>query len=128
MTPLSDMPAEVRRLNPQLYPPQAKVKKSRRLPTTPRSKVRQALRQCWLRSRERLAALKRDQYTCQKCHRKQSVAKGREFQVQVHHLKGNPGWELIIDLVFQHLLVEPSELITLCKECHVKEHTSTKDL
>jgi len=93
----------------------------KRLPTTPRSRVRQALRQVWLRSRERQAALKRDQYTCRKCHRKQSAAKGMEFNVEVHHLAGVVNWEEVIDSVYEHILCSPDLLETLCKECHEVE-------
>jgi 5-methylcytosine-specific restriction endonuclease McrA len=93
----------------------------KRLPTTPRSRVRSALRQVWLRSRERAARLKQDRYTCQVCNRKQSRAKGREFKVQVHHLRGL-NWEHLIDLVFEYLLVHPEGLVTLCEECHEGEH------
>ena len=93
---------------------------SRKLPTTPRSQVRSALRRLWLRSRERQAALKRDCYTCQECKRKQSKAKGREVKVEVHHVEGICDWNLLLDYVFRHLLCEPRLLETLCKECHEK--------
>jgi len=91
----------------------------KRLPTTPRSKVKAALRQLWLRSRERAAALKRDSYTCQECGKKQSKAKGKEQAVEVHHLNGIE-WENIIDYIFRHLLVSPDALETVCPECHKK--------
>lgn len=94
----------------------------KKLLTTPRSRVRAALRQLFLRSRERAAALKREQNTCQKCHRKASKAKGKEFDVQVHHLEGIGNWELIIDLVFKELLCHPDMLEVLCKACHGEEH------
>ena len=99
-----------------------KVKKSRKKPETPRSRVKSALRQVWLRSRERATALKRESYTCQKCHRKQSMAKGREFKVEVHHKKGILNWDKIMTLVYEHLLCNPDNLEVLCKECHEKEH------
>lgn len=86
-------------------------------PTTPRSKVTVALRQLWLRSRERATALKRDKYTCQGCHRKQSVAKGKEFKVQVHHKEGID-WTGVVDIIIERILVHPDKLETLCKECH----------
>jgi predicted HNH restriction endonuclease len=89
--------------------------------STPRSKVRAAIRQLWLRSRERAAALKRDGYTCQTCFNKQSKSKGREFKVQVHHLDGIE-WENIIDYIFRHVLVDPEKLKTICEDCHKKEH------
>lgn len=95
---------------------------SRKLPTTPRSRVRSAIRQVWLRSRERAAALKRDKYTCQECHRKQSKAKGTEFAVQVHHKSGHiANWEYIINEVFREILCDPMYLETLCEECHNKK-------
>lgn len=93
----------------------------KKLPTTPRSRVRAALRQLWLRSRERAAALKRDKYTCQICGVKQSRAKGKEVYVEVHHKQGILDWDTIIDLVMQHILVSPDNLEVLCKECHEKE-------
>ena len=68
----------------------------KRLPNTPRSKVRAALRQLWLRSRERAAALKREKYTCQRCGVKQSKAKGKEQKVEVHHKEGIGNWEIVI--------------------------------
>jgi len=98
---------------------------SRRLPNTPRSKVRNALRQLWLRSRERAAALKRDKYTCQDCQRKQSKAKGKEFAVSVHHLDGVE-WEELINLVYKMLLCNPERLQTLCDDCHTKEEERLK--
>lgn len=90
----------------------------KRLPTTPRSRVRAAIQQLWLRSRERAAALKRDNYTCQECGVKQSRKKGAEQKVIVHHLNGIPEWEKIIDYIFRHVLVNPKELETLCQQCH----------
>ena len=89
-----------------------------RLPnTTPRSQVRSALRQLWLRSRERRAALKRDHYTCVDCGIKQSKAKGREVKVEVDHLDGI-NWEFILDYIYRHLLVPPERLETVCKKDH----------
>jgi len=93
----------------------------KKLLTTPRSKVRAALRQLWLRSRERQAALKRDGYTCQHCHKKQSKAKGKEFKVEVHHVHRIAGWEQVIDLIFAEILVDPKFLSTLCPTCHKEE-------
>lgn len=90
----------------------------KRLPNTPRSKVRSALRQLFLRSRERAAAIKRDGYTCRCCGKKQSKAKGREQTVEVHHLEGVLNWDVLIDAVYEHLLCNPEKLETLCKECH----------
>ena len=96
----------------------------KRLPTTPRSKVRAAIRQLWLRSRERAAALKREGYCCETCGIKQSVAKGKEVKLQVHHIHGIEDWEKIIDYIFEQVLVDESELEVLCMECHSIEHQS----
>jgi 5-methylcytosine-specific restriction endonuclease McrA len=84
---------------------------------TPRSRIRSALRNVWLRSRERAACLKRDGYTCQICGKKQTMAKGKVFKVQVHHLNGIE-WEYLIDEVYKHLLCNPDNLQTICKPCH----------
>ena len=96
----------------------------KKLPNTPRSRVRAALRQLWLRSRERASALKRDKYCCQKCGIKQSRAKGKEVYVEVHH-KELIDWEALIDLVYERLLVNPEKLTTFCPDCHKKEHKET---
>ena len=98
----------------------------RRKPTTPRSQVRSALRRLWLRSRERAAALKRDDYRCRDCGIKQSRAKGKEVFVEVDHVGGIVAWEQIIDYIFQHLLISPEGLETVCKEHH-KERTIARD-
>ncbi len=92
----------------------------RRSESTPRGKVKEALRRLSLRSRERNAALRRDHYTCQICGTKKSVAKGREVQVEVHHIKGVQ-WEVLIDIVYEMLLCHPADLVTMCKSCHNKE-------
>lgn len=94
----------------------------KKLPNTPRSKIRAILRQLWLRSRERAAALKRDGYTCQVCHRKQSKAKGKEVRVHVHHKNGITNWDKLIDMVYETLLCDPKHLETLCEDCHKEEH------
>lgn len=92
----------------------------KKLEYTPRSVIRHALRQIFMRSRERQGALKRDQYTCQRCFRKQSKAKGREFSVEVHHLKQHD-MDKLIDLIYELLLHTSADLITLCPECHNPE-------
>jgi len=93
----------------------------KRLPYTPRSQVRSAIRKLFLRSRERAAALKRDKYTCQTCGRKKSTAKGREFAVEVHHRQGIGNWDEAINAIYYHILCDPSGLETQCPECHDKK-------
>jgi 5-methylcytosine-specific restriction endonuclease McrA len=100
---------------------------SKRLPTTPRSKVKAALRQLWLRSRERAAALKRDKYTCVECGVKQSRAKGKHVYVEVDHLDGIE-WENILAYIYRHLLVSPDRLETVCKEDHAMRTKERKRL
>lgn len=63
-------------------------------------------------------AIKRDGYTCQCCGRKQSKAKGNEFDVQVHHKAGIGNWDAVINSVYENILCDPEGLETLCKECH----------
>ena len=94
---------------------------SRKLPYTPNSQIKAALRALWLRSRERAAAIKRDKYTCQRCHVKQSKAKGKEFKVEVHHRHGIENWPEIYRVIRKYLLTEPEHLETLCKSCHLEE-------
>ena len=93
----------------------------KRLATTPRSRIRNALRQMWLRSRERAAAIKRENNTCQECHRKGSVAKGKEVKIVAHHTNGID-WDGIVDLIIERVLQTPEDYTILCKECHKKTH------
>ena len=90
----------------------------KRLSYTPRSKIRAALRRLWLHSRERQAAIKRDNYSCVECGVKQSRAKGKEVYVEVHHKSGVGNWSELIKAVYEHLLCSADDLETLCKECH----------
>ena len=92
----------------------------KRLPHTPRSQVRSALRKLWLRSRERASALKREGYACEECGAKQSRKKGQEVKVEVHHLEGIVNWDQMIDYIYRHLLVEPGALEVVCEDCHAK--------
>lgn len=98
---------------------------STKLSTTPRSKVKIALRQLFMRSRERAAALKRENYCCERCGVKKSEAKGREVKIEVHHKKGIK-WDEIVEFVFERILCDPSDLEVICKECHDKEHGRIK--
>jgi len=93
----------------------------KKLPYTPKSRVRSALRQLFLRSRERASALKRDGYCCQICGVKQSRKKGFEVYVEVHHVDSIKNWEQVISAVYEYLLCDSEKLTTLCKECHQKE-------
>jgi hypothetical protein len=88
---------------------------------TPKSRVRNTLRQLFLRSRERAKCLKLSNYSCVKCGKKQSKRKGNEIKVQVHHLDGIV-WDKMLNMVYETLLCSPDKMICLCKECHDKEH------
>jgi predicted HNH restriction endonuclease len=94
----------------------------KRLPHTPNSKIRAALRQLWLRSRERNAAIKRTGNRCQMCGIKATLAKGREVKLEVHHVEGVLNWEELFAAVRRHLLVHPDKQMPLCKSCHDKQH------
>ena len=102
------------------------VKKSRKLPTTPRTRVKNALRQVWLRSRERAACLKAAHHCCERCGVHASVAKGREQKLEVHHRDGI-NWDGIVDSVIRAMLPDPSRLETVCPECHAKEHAHANE-
>ncbi len=93
---------------------------AKKKPITPLSKIKSALRLVFLRSRERAKVLKDHKYTCQCCGTKQSKAKGKEVYVEVHHV-GGIDWEGICNTIRERLLATP--MITLCSNCHDKEHT-----
>lgn len=90
----------------------------KKLPTTPRSRIKNALRNVWLRSRERASALKATGHRCAKCGVKASQAKGREVKLQVHHI-GGINWDGVADLIEQRILRVPQQ--PLCVGCHEKE-------
>jgi len=92
----------------------------KRLPYTPNSRIRSALRQLWLRSRERAAALERTGNCCENCGIKQSRAKGREVYLEVHHLEGIGNWEKVIAVIREEILCDEEKLQVLCKACHVE--------
>lgn len=96
---------------------------SRKLPTTPRSRIKNAIRQVFLRSRERAAALKATGYHCADCGVKQSTAKGKEVKLNVHHVDGI-NWEGVVDLVFARVLAVP--MVPLCEKCHEAKHADKK--
>jgi len=91
---------------------------------TPRSRVKGMLHLLFLRSRERDAAVKREQNTCQRCSRKGSTAKGKEFKIQVHHKDGIGNWNKVIDIIFEEILCHPDKLEVLCVDCHKAEHVN----
>jgi hypothetical protein len=93
----------------------------KKLPTTPRSRVKNALRLVWLRSRERAACLKAAGHCCERCGVKASSAKGREVKLQVHHRDGI-NWDGIVDSIIAAMLPHPSRLQALCLKCHEEEH------
>lgn len=97
---------------------------SKRLEYTPNTKIRQALRKLTLWSRERAAAMKRDKYTCVRCGKKKSTAKGKKVYVEAHH-KDGIDWEGLIQLIRERLLPPPEKWECLCDDCH-KEETNGK--
>ena len=90
-----------------------------RLPYTPNSRIRQALRLLWMRSRERSEALKDTGYCCSVCGIKQSAAKGREVRLDVHHLEP-VDWTGLFDEIRRRLLHKPERLAPLCEKCHAE--------
>ena len=94
-------------------------KKSER---TTHSRIKSALRQLFLWSRERNAAVKRDKNSCQKCGAKNSRAKGKEVYVEVHHADGICNWDELYEAIYKNLLCHPDKLECLCKDCHSKEN------
>ena len=99
----------------------------KRLPYTPSSQIRTALRRLWLRSRERSATLRREGYCCQECGRKQSKAKGREVAVEVHHVAGVTNWDEIIATIRLYLLSDHEDLQVLCTDCHDNCHQTHRE-
>jgi len=93
--------------------------------STPRSRVRAALRQVWLRSRERAAALKREGNCCESCGVKQSKRVGHEVKIACHHRHGI-NWDYILEEIYKHILCDPAELEVLCEECHNNLHEMEK--
>ena len=92
----------------------------KRTDVTPLSKVKNAIRQLWMRSRERAKALKWTGYRCYDCGVKQSTAKGKEVKLEVHH-SPRIDWAGIRELVRERLL--NVKQYPLCKSCH-KESVS----
>ena len=91
----------------------------RKSPNTPRSRIKNALRQVFLRSRERAAALKATENHCADCGVKQTMAKGREVKLEVHH-EPPIDWNGVVELIEERVLRVP--MTPLCKDCHKKRH------
>lgn len=94
----------------------------KKLPTTPRSRVRAALRQLFLRSRERAACLKAAGNRCAHCGVKASTARGKEQKIQCHHKRGIGNWDRIINEIFSEILCDPALMEAICPACHDKIH------
>ena len=101
-------------------------KAKKKPPITPKSTIKAALRMLWLRSRERAEAIKRDDATCQVCGKKRSVAKGREVNIEVHHVHGID-WDDVCEMVSRRVLQTTKGLITLCKQCHKDLHKNERE-
>lgn len=85
---------------------------------TKRAQIKSVLRRLWMMSKERSEALKRDNYSCCRCHVKKSSKKGFEQKVEVHHKDGIDNWDEIIQLIRDKLLINIDFLETLCPDCH----------
>lgn len=96
----------------------------KKLLTTPRSKIKAAIRRMWLSSRERSKCLKDAGYCCNRCGVKQSKAKGKEVALNVHHVAGID-WYGVVDLIIERVLA--GELEALCVECHDAHHLKEKE-
>ena len=99
-------------------------KLNRRKDATPHSRIRSALRQVWLRSRERAAALKSAGHSCERCGvkgRAKDTRNGPRQVLNVHH-KDGIDWDGLTELIARRILHHPDRLEVLCPECHDKEH------
>lgn len=93
----------------------------KKLPYTPNTRIKSALRMLFMRSRERANTLKKANYCCERCGIKQSKAKGKEVKVEVHHKHMIQNWSKLYEAIREYLLNE-DDLEVLCKSCHDKEH------
>lgn len=87
---------------------------------TSKTHIVRGLRLIWMRSAERSEALKRADYSCEKCGVKQSKAKGKEQKVEVHHKYGITNWDAVVECIRQYILCSPYNLEVLCPDCHKK--------
>ena len=94
---------------------------SRRLPHTPSSHIRNALRSLTMRCRERQAARKASGYRCSECGAKHSRAAGRPVTVEAHHTRP-PNWERVIRVIREELLQTADAWQPLCSTCHDRKH------
>lgn len=93
----------------------------KKLPYTPNSRIKAALRMLSLRSRERAAVVKRDGNSCVKCGVKASKAKDREVAIEVHHKHGVTNWDKLYEAIRAYLLCNPDDMECLCKKCHAED-------
>jgi len=87
----------------------------KKLPYTPASRIATWIRRGWTQSRENAKAKKDANYSCCRCGRKQSMAKGRVVKIEVHHID-KINWENVIRVVREEVLDKPQEV--LCRDCH----------
>lgn len=92
---------------------------------TPNNVIRSALRQLWMRSKERNQAIKNANRQCVVCSARQSAAKGREVKLNAHHTDGID-WADLIRLVRERLLMTPDAYTVVCERCHKQEHDEEK--
>jgi hypothetical protein len=62
--------------------------------------------------------MKRDNYTCVVCGKKQSKAKGRVVIVEAHHKRGILNWEEVYKAIYKYILPPSEDWECLCTECH----------
>lgn len=93
----------------------------KRLPFTPNSQIRSALRNLTMRCRERQAARKSSGYCCVECGAHHSRAAGRHVTVEAHH-KHQPNWDKIFWVIRTELLPSPEHWEPLCDKCHKLKH------
>ena len=92
-----------------------------KLPYTPNSKIKAALRMLTLRCRERQAAMKAARYTCQRCGVKRTTAKGHEVKVEAHHKAGICNWQEVYAAIRKYIIPPPECWEVLCERCHDDE-------
>lgn len=88
---------------------------------TKKAKIIAVLRRMFWYSKERAAALKRDQYICKIC----SAKKIDGVKLNVHHVR-NVDFDKIVKLIRKELLCDHVNLITMCNSCHYKLHAKEK--